>query len=206
MTKSEGDVRNRVLERRRGRSKKSKQGGHTNENRNPHRSIDRRTAGQWDDGNLAGGERNQHRPGRHLRRRPGTGVRLGLSDPGSDGDRRPPRSVGRCVREQRNRFGRPRVRLRRIRRRELPCRPGHGVVTNHPAPAAGASTVHALPERAPAAGPFPPTGGRSDKGCPAKYTPDGKVEAEGKSGMADMCIGCHGKAKGNDFLFTGALK
>ena len=40
----------------------------------------------------------------------------------------------------------------------------------------------------------------------AKYTPDGKVEAEGKSGMADMCIGCHGKAKGNDFLFTGELK
>jgi len=40
----------------------------------------------------------------------------------------------------------------------------------------------------------------------ARYTPDGKVEAEGKSGMADMCIGCHGKAKGNDFLFTGALK
>lgn len=40
----------------------------------------------------------------------------------------------------------------------------------------------------------------------AKYTPDGKVEAEGKSGMADMCIGCHGKAKGNDFLFTGDLK
>ena len=40
----------------------------------------------------------------------------------------------------------------------------------------------------------------------AKYTPDGKVEAEGKSGMADMCIGCHGKAKGNDFLYTGELK
>ncbi|MBW6503228.1 cytochrome P460 family protein [bacterium] len=40
----------------------------------------------------------------------------------------------------------------------------------------------------------------------AKYTPDGKIEAEGKSGMANMCIGCHGKAKGNDFLFTGALK
>lgn len=40
----------------------------------------------------------------------------------------------------------------------------------------------------------------------AKYTPGGKIEAEGKSGMADMCIGCHGKAKGNDFLFTGELK
>ena len=40
----------------------------------------------------------------------------------------------------------------------------------------------------------------------AKYTPDGKIEAEGKSGMANMCIGCHGKAKGNDFLFTGELK
>jgi hypothetical protein len=40
----------------------------------------------------------------------------------------------------------------------------------------------------------------------AKYTPDGKIEAEGKSDMAGMCIGCHGKAKGNDFLFTGELK
>lgn len=40
----------------------------------------------------------------------------------------------------------------------------------------------------------------------AKYTPDGKIEAEGKSEMANMCIGCHGKAKANDFLFTGELK
>lgn len=37
----------------------------------------------------------------------------------------------------------------------------------------------------------------------AKYTPDGKVEKEGKVGG---CIGCHGKANGNDFLFTGELK
>lgn len=37
----------------------------------------------------------------------------------------------------------------------------------------------------------------------AKYTPDGKIEAEGK---AAMCIGCHGKEKANDYIFTGRLK
>ncbi len=37
----------------------------------------------------------------------------------------------------------------------------------------------------------------------AKYAPDGKIQAEGKPGG---CIGCHGKKKGNDFLFTGELK
>ncbi|MBI5574938.1 MAG: cytochrome P460 family protein [Deltaproteobacteria bacterium] len=40
----------------------------------------------------------------------------------------------------------------------------------------------------------------------AKYAPDGMVQAEGKTGMAEMCIGCHGKVKGNDFLYTGQLK
>jgi hypothetical protein len=33
----------------------------------------------------------------------------------------------------------------------------------------------------------------------AKYQPDGKIEMEGK---ADMCIGCHAQAKGNDYLMT----
>jgi len=36
-----------------------------------------------------------------------------------------------------------------------------------------------------------------------KYTPDGKIEASGK---VDMCIGCHAKVKGNDYLFTGKIK
>lgn len=36
-----------------------------------------------------------------------------------------------------------------------------------------------------------------------KYTPDGKIEAEGK---VEMCIGCHGKAQGGDFLFTNDKK
>jgi len=36
-----------------------------------------------------------------------------------------------------------------------------------------------------------------------KYAPDGKVLAEGK---VAGCLGCHGKVKGNDFLFTGELK
>jgi hypothetical protein len=36
-----------------------------------------------------------------------------------------------------------------------------------------------------------------------KYAPDGTIQKEGKVGG---CIGCHGKAKGNDFLFTGKLK
>jgi len=39
-----------------------------------------------------------------------------------------------------------------------------------------------------------------------KFAPDGKIEASGKSGMIDMCIGCHGPAKGNDYLFTGKVK
>lgn len=39
-----------------------------------------------------------------------------------------------------------------------------------------------------------------------KYAPDGKIEASGKTGMVDMCIGCHGKVKGNDYLFTGKVK
>jgi hypothetical protein len=39
-----------------------------------------------------------------------------------------------------------------------------------------------------------------------KFAPDGKIEVSGKSGMADMCIGCHAKAKGNDYLFTGTVK
>ncbi len=39
-----------------------------------------------------------------------------------------------------------------------------------------------------------------------KYLPDGKIEASGKSGMVDMCIGCHTKVKGNDYLFTGKVK
>ena len=37
----------------------------------------------------------------------------------------------------------------------------------------------------------------------AKYTPDGKIEAEGK---VEMCINCHGKKKDNDYIFTGSLK
>lgn len=37
----------------------------------------------------------------------------------------------------------------------------------------------------------------------AKYAPDGKIEAEGK---VDMCLGCHSREVGNDYLFTGALK
>jgi hypothetical protein len=36
-----------------------------------------------------------------------------------------------------------------------------------------------------------------------KYLPDGKIEAEGK---VDMCIGCHGSKKENDYVFTGPLK
>jgi hypothetical protein len=36
-----------------------------------------------------------------------------------------------------------------------------------------------------------------------KYGPDGKIETEGK---VEGCIDCHGKAKGNDYLFTGSLK
>jgi len=36
-----------------------------------------------------------------------------------------------------------------------------------------------------------------------KYSADGKVEGEGK---VDMCISCHSKNKGNDYLFTGVLK
>ncbi len=36
-----------------------------------------------------------------------------------------------------------------------------------------------------------------------KVDPDGKVLAEGK---VAGCLGCHGKAKGNDFLFTGERK
>jgi hypothetical protein len=39
-----------------------------------------------------------------------------------------------------------------------------------------------------------------------KFAPDGKIEVSGKSGMADMCIGCHTKVKGNDYLFTGKVK
>lgn len=37
----------------------------------------------------------------------------------------------------------------------------------------------------------------------AKYAPDGKIQKEGTVGG---CIGCHGKVKGNDFLYTGELK
>lgn len=36
-----------------------------------------------------------------------------------------------------------------------------------------------------------------------KYASDGTIQKEGKVGG---CIGCHGRAKGNDFLFTGKLK
>jgi hypothetical protein len=36
-----------------------------------------------------------------------------------------------------------------------------------------------------------------------KYTPDGKIEAEGK---APMCISCHRAAQGEDFLFTNDKK
>jgi len=36
-----------------------------------------------------------------------------------------------------------------------------------------------------------------------KYTPDGKIAAEGK---VKTCIGCHGTAKGGDFLFTNDKK
>jgi len=36
-----------------------------------------------------------------------------------------------------------------------------------------------------------------------KYLPDGKIEASGK---VDMCIGCHAKVKGNDYLYTGKVK
>jgi len=35
-----------------------------------------------------------------------------------------------------------------------------------------------------------------------KYTPDGKIEKEGK---VAGCIGCHSSAQGNDWLFTGPL-
>ena len=37
----------------------------------------------------------------------------------------------------------------------------------------------------------------------AKYTPDGKIEAEGK---VEMCINCHSKKKDNDYVFTSPLK
>jgi hypothetical protein len=37
----------------------------------------------------------------------------------------------------------------------------------------------------------------------AKYGPFGKVEISGK---ADMCIGCHGKNKDNDYIMTHTLK
>ncbi|MDF1554973.1 MAG: cytochrome P460 family protein [Deferrisomatales bacterium] len=37
----------------------------------------------------------------------------------------------------------------------------------------------------------------------AKYTPQGKVEAEGK---VAMCLGCHGAKADNDYLFTGVLR
>jgi len=37
----------------------------------------------------------------------------------------------------------------------------------------------------------------------AKYMPDGKIEAEGK---VDMCIGCHGMKKWNDYVLTAPLK
>jgi hypothetical protein len=37
----------------------------------------------------------------------------------------------------------------------------------------------------------------------ARYSPDGKVEAEGK---VEGCMKCHGQKKSNDFLFTGNLK
>jgi hypothetical protein len=36
-----------------------------------------------------------------------------------------------------------------------------------------------------------------------KYTPDGKIEGEGK---VPMCIGCHTAAQGKDFLFTNDKK
>jgi hypothetical protein len=36
-----------------------------------------------------------------------------------------------------------------------------------------------------------------------KYTPDGKVEAEGK---VEGCIKCHAQKRANDFLFAGPLK
>jgi len=36
-----------------------------------------------------------------------------------------------------------------------------------------------------------------------KYTPDGKIEAEGK---VAMCIGCHSAAQGGDMLFTNDKK
>jgi hypothetical protein len=37
----------------------------------------------------------------------------------------------------------------------------------------------------------------------AKYTSDGKIEAEGK---VEACINCHGKKKDNDYVFTAPLK
>lgn len=37
----------------------------------------------------------------------------------------------------------------------------------------------------------------------AKYNPDGSIDKEGK---VAGCIGCHAKAKDNDYLFTGKLK
>ncbi len=36
-----------------------------------------------------------------------------------------------------------------------------------------------------------------------KYAPDGTIQKEGKVGG---CIGCHGSAKNNDWLFTGPVK
>lgn len=36
-----------------------------------------------------------------------------------------------------------------------------------------------------------------------KYSPDGKIDAEGK---VDMCYGCHGAKKDNDYVFTSILK
>ena len=36
-----------------------------------------------------------------------------------------------------------------------------------------------------------------------KYTPDGRIEKEGK---VAGCIGCHAAAQGNDWLLTGPLQ
>ena len=38
------------------------------------------------------------------------------------------------------------------------------------------------------------------------HAQDAKGDAKAGEAKIAMCIGCHGKAKGNDFLFTGALK
>ena len=37
----------------------------------------------------------------------------------------------------------------------------------------------------------------------AKYSPDGKIDAEGK---ISSCINCHSKQRENDFIFTSSLK